>query len=348
METQSDSINVLIDLTLSDSDDEEVFVDLTLDYNDSLNHRESNGRKEKRSKLSAGEKSKHKHRHRKDQVILRNHMSTTSDKDKKTTKSSTDSSDQLYAFRKKAKPSPSKPVQLRVYGAIQYLAPEVLTTMQDIPFCPILPSKSTCYPKEECPICLEDLTEQIVKLNVCTHRFHQPCLEQTMAANIHHPACPICRRSTKEPLGKSPSGTMSVATSEQKCLGISDVNTIVITYTFLHGFQKSYNVQPGAPFRGIKCTAYLPNNTAGRDLQTRIVYAFRRGLSFLVGTVPGTDICVLGICPKSHNSSIRATPISWTDPNYFQTCNKELDALSVPAACALELPKEIVVSEVQN
>ncbi|GBO29225.1 hypothetical protein AVEN_242289-1 [Araneus ventricosus] len=59
--------------------------------------------------------------------------------------------------------------------------------LQHILFCPIMESVTDPI---ECSICLEHLTIEVFELD-CRHRFHRPCIRQTLHSNIN--ACPNCR-----------------------------------------------------------------------------------------------------------------------------------------------------------
>ena len=45
--------------------------------------------------------------------------------------------------------------------------------------------------EEDCPICLEPLKTNVVKLSLCTHRFHKKCIKQHFKLNGE--SCPMCR-----------------------------------------------------------------------------------------------------------------------------------------------------------
>jgi hypothetical protein len=45
--------------------------------------------------------------------------------------------------------------------------------------------------EEDCPICLEKLKKNVVKLSLCTHRFHKKCINQHFQSNGE--SCPMCR-----------------------------------------------------------------------------------------------------------------------------------------------------------
>ena len=212
---------------------------------------------------------------------------------------------------------------INLVGTIAY-KPENLNAAE-VPHRPVQPS----HVLEECPICLDDMTENIVKLNVCRHRFHAACIQQVLSSAAN-PCCPVCVRSTMEPMGSCPPGTMTVYSVPKDCSGFPNDGSIKIYFVVTQNFEKPRHC-------GLEQQAYLPKNEAGLDLLKRVAYAFSRGLSFEVVTsyVFSTRLS------SHHPSSTAATADSWATPGFMQLCNQELDALNVPEACALELSDQI-------
>jgi hypothetical protein len=83
-------------------------------------------------------------------------------------------------------------------------------------------------------------------------------------------------QNTQARTGSSPSGTMTAE--------LSSTDTIRITYNIPSGIQAFYHDNPGKVYAGITRVAYLPNNDEGRQLLTRLKYAWQHGLIFNVGT----------------------------------------------------------------
>lgn len=50
---------------------------------------------------------------------------------------------------------------------------------------------------EDCPICLEPLNKDVVKLSLCSHRFHKKCINQHFKLNGE--SCPMCRAEPHVP-----------------------------------------------------------------------------------------------------------------------------------------------------
>jgi deltex len=90
------------------------------------------------------------------------------------------------------------------------------------------------------------------------------------------------------PRGNQPDGTMRHTVVEFLPLygyenDASCSGTIKITYDIPDGMQTSAHPHPGVPFRGIRRTAYLPNNAEGRSILALLRRAFDARLIFTVG-----------------------------------------------------------------
>ena len=259
----------------------------------------------------------------------------------------------IQVVRKPSRIVPKTRSQITVAGSLFFSAPDTLESATETPFSNVNIGKLST-PPEECPICLDDMVcKDVVKLNTCTHCFHEACILPIVSpTNIA--LCPVCRTYTREPKGKSPSGRLHVYTAPQDCTGVPPgLRTIAIKYMIEGNIQKSYDPKPGTPFQGLaNHTAFVPNNSAGRDLLKRVVYAFRRGLSFQIFLAPSRSTAAVASAPSYktgtlHKLTVNATLQSWSDPTYFKRCHDQLDLLKVPLARALELPTEIRTKTVQ-
>lgn len=258
------------------------------------------------------------------------------------------------AKTKKVPVVPKTRSRVTVAGSLIFSAPNTLeSTTIETPFSHVNRGKLSPSP-EECPICLDDMVcKDVVKLNTCTHCFHKACI-LPIVSPANNALCPVCRACTKEPKGKSPSGRLHIYTAPRDCAGVPHgLRSIAINYRMSGGIQKAYDPQPGAPFQALaNHTAVVPNNPAGRDLLKRIVYAFRRGLSFAVFLAPSRSTAAVASATTYktgtlHKLTVNATLQSWSDPTYFKRCHDQLDLLKVPPARALELPTEICTNKVQ-
>jgi deltex-like protein len=199
-------------------------------------------------------------------------------------------------------------------------------------YCALPPSGAST---EECPICTDLLVNRkTVAISKCKHRFHKDCLDQALAYNNR---CPMCRVAVGEPSGSCPYGVMSVSsTNEFHCGGFPNVSTIVLNYTIKNGVQTAEHENPGQGFQGTTRRAYVPDYEEGRDLVKRLRYAFRRGLTFGVGTSltngRSNVVCWASI---HHKTMLKGGVHGWPDPSYFSNCHEELDQLNVPKASDL-------------
>ena len=179
----------------------------------------------------------------------------------------------------------------------------------------------------------DDKNTTIVKLR-CTHMFHRACLENALQNN--QSTCCVCRKPMKEPQGSCPSGTMSISMTGTACPGYqfsdgSPVDAITIHYDISSGTQKNYHYHPGTRFSGTHRTAYLPHCTEGVDLLTRLVYAWKHGLIFTVGTSLTSHAQNVTVWTSIHHkTSLGGGSHGFPDRAYLMNCNESLNALYVP------------------
>jgi Deltex C-terminal domain len=128
----------------------------------------------------------------------------------------------------------------------------------------------------------------------------------------------------QDPQDRCPSGTMTITQIDDSCPG-QGCSSLEIIY--------SIPADDGQP--GTTRVAYLPNNDAGRELLWRLMYAWKQGLIFKIGTSQTTgrpNSVVWATIP--HKTSLNPRePFSFPDspdPAYFTDCHARLDALYVP------------------
>ncbi|WAR21295.1 DTX3L-like protein, partial [Mya arenaria] len=102
----------------------------------------------------------------------------------------------------------------------------------------------------DCVICMDTIS--LPKTLICGHVFCTECIDQCF--KIGKVVCPTCFRVVGKITGDQPSGTMT-----------------------------SNHPSPGQPYRGIRRTAYFPNNDEGRTVCRMLKVAFRRKLVFTIG-----------------------------------------------------------------
>jgi deltex-like protein len=203
----------------------------------------------------------------------------------------------------------------------------------------------TAHRQHDCTLCYNALAaEPALRIRSCRHVFHESCLMTHCGGGGGRTAktCPTCQVGIGvPPAGRCPSGTMTIRLNGGAvCPGYSTTTTVIeITYHVPDGQRQApYHDQPGRSIPGTTRVAYLPNNREGRELLTRIKYAWRRGLIFTVGTSLTTGrtgvVCWSGDVP--HKTSLSpgrgGGPFSYPDPHYLDHCHHQLDVLGVPAA----------------
>jgi hypothetical protein len=132
---------------------------------------------------------------------------------------------------------------------------------------------------------------------------------------------------------------MAVSTSQTRCAGFEQYNTISIYYSIPSSTQMSYHDNPGQRQSSKSAIAYLPNNAEGQMLLKRLKHAFMHGLTFTVGTSMTTNIpnqCTWSSIHHKTQPSGGVRARGFPDANYFDNCHKELDGLNVPAANKLD------------
>ena len=215
--------------------------------------------------------------------------------------------------------NPSDAHRQHVY---RYDAPDSIGNATDLKVISI-PCFDTVDTGECCSVCLDPLLEAkpgdvpfCVSLNICSHKFHRGCILQALQRSR---ACPLCRILVSRPQGQSPSGLMKVTLMGNR--------QIVMEYSFPTDVQKAYHDNPGARYNGTVRRAYLPDSPEGKHLLSRLIFAFRCGLTFRVGT---------SLTNGRPNSITRLTGgvHGFPDPGYFRNANEELDNLGVPKDCS--------------
>ena len=221
-----------------------------------------------------------------------------------------------------------------------YKAPDHLFEISDVSnldsVCNLI---TTGNIKTDCPICMEKIVpapesdnswDLGCELKVCGHAVHIHCLAQALKFSSR---CPVCRFfvNNKKPQGTSPTGTMDIAYFPSSSAICDGHRAIRITYILEGGVQKSYHDNPGKTYRGDRRIAYLPDSQEGQQLLRRLVFAFRHGLTFRVGSslTTGRTNCITW-ASIHHKTSCRPGPHGFPDPAYFRNCNAELNSLGVP------------------
>ncbi|KAL7553932.1 hypothetical protein ACHAWF_017289 [Thalassiosira exigua] len=224
-------------------------------------------------------------------------------------------------------------VKANTSASYSYRAPSVIS--HGVPSSATHPPAESCNLDVCCAVCHEKLAnDKCVALAVCKHVFHFDCIDKAFKVKSE---CPICRTHVGAPQGKSPSGTLVVSTIPVPCTGFN-CRSIVMKYNMPSGMQLSYHEHPGQLFDGKRVHAYLPDNASGHMLLKRLIYAFKHGLIFTIGTSVTTgkeNQCTWASVHHKTSLNGGVKKHGFPDSNYFSNCNSELDGLGVPPADAL-------------
>ncbi|KAG8460602.1 hypothetical protein KFE25_011377 [Diacronema lutheri] len=193
----------------------------------------------------------------------------------------------------------------------------------------LLPSEYD--PEAECAITCcpfgHDRADPVVKLS-CGCMFNQSTVERALLAK---PQCPICRFQFEELLGPMPSGTMTVWREDEPCEGNDGARSFVLHYAFPSGRQGPQHPQPGIPYDGTERLCFVPDTTDGRRTVRLLREAFRRGLTFKIGTSITTGRANQVTWAIHHKTSrYGGTPAhGYPDPSYHARCAAECAALGL-------------------
>ncbi|XP_074642062.1 E3 ubiquitin-protein ligase DTX4-like [Tubulanus polymorphus] len=201
-------------------------------------------------------------------------------------------------------------------------------------------------PDEDCCICCDRLhssggfsadheEEAICKLNRCDHIFHRSCVSAMYNSGTKDGSlqCPTCKMIYGEKFGNCPPGRMEYGTFSAS-LPSFDCETIRIIYTIPPGIQGSDHPHPGKPFsaRAFPRYCYLPNNENGRKALQLLEIAWRRRLTFTIGTSATTGEQNTVTWNEIHHKTEFGSNESghgFPDTNYFDNLFAELAAQGV-------------------
>ncbi|XP_049327950.1 E3 ubiquitin-protein ligase DTX3L-like [Astyanax mexicanus] len=182
--------------------------------------------------------------------------------------------------------------------------------------------------KDDCPICMESFSD-LVKLK-CGHRLCRVC--QKRAAKSMGEICPVCKRSYGMLTGNQPEGEMKYSTLRYDLPGYPRCGTIEIIYDIPSGIQTDEHPNPGHPYSGIKCRAYLPDSPEGRQVLHLLIRAFDQRLIFTVGksTTTGAQNTVIWN-DIHHKTNTTGGPEGngYPDSNYMKRVKEELKAKGI-------------------
>eukprot|EP01105_Mastigella_eilhardi_P013882 TRINITY_DN3163_c0_g2_i1.p1 TRINITY_DN3163_c0_g2~~TRINITY_DN3163_c0_g2_i1.p1 ORF type:complete len:383 (+),score=97.14 TRINITY_DN3163_c0_g2_i1:156-1304(+) len=199
--------------------------------------------------------------------------------------------------------------------------------------------------KESCCICLCPLLEDspadqtpLVQLVACSHVFHRDCIANCVKNAALK--CPLCGAATGVLTGNQPAGKMQISKARHSLPGHPGAGTIIVQYYFPSGVQTAEHPNPGHHYSGTSRETYFPDTPEGNKVVELLKEAFRRRMTFTVGTsvTTGQPNCVIwaGIHHKTDTSGGEENH-GYPDPTYLQRVTHELAAAGV-VDCATTSP----------
>ncbi|OWF48702.1 E3 ubiquitin-protein ligase DTX4 [Mizuhopecten yessoensis] len=197
--------------------------------------------------------------------------------------------------------------------------------------------------EEDCCICCEKLThpsgygeEQkeatvVFQLSKCTHMFHKLCINAMYESGAKNGCvqCPTCKTIYGEKHGNCPRGVMEYHRIPQSLPSYSDCHSIRILYHIPPGVQGPDNPHPGKRYstRGFPRVGFLPDNEKGRKVLKLLMLAWKRRLTFTIGTSTTTGEGDTVTWNEIHHKTEFGTNYSghgYPDPNYLENVLMEL------------------------
>ncbi|XP_060603250.1 uncharacterized protein LOC132756248 isoform X2 [Ruditapes philippinarum] len=175
--------------------------------------------------------------------------------------------------------------------------------------------------EDDCVICMDKI-EEAAKLK-CGHQFCKECIEGYFKVKQ---VCPTCGQVCGVIIGDQPDGTLDVAKIRSSCTGYEGCKTIAMSYNFPPGNQGQMHPRPGAYYRGICRTGFLPDTKEGREICAMLKVAFERRLVFTIGMSRTTgEEGVITWNDIHHKTDHRpGTQFGYPDDTYLQRVREEL------------------------
>ncbi|XP_069840938.1 E3 ubiquitin-protein ligase DTX3L-like [Dendropsophus ebraccatus] len=181
--------------------------------------------------------------------------------------------------------------------------------------------------EEPCPICLDKINNK--KVLPCKHEFCDTCFQKCSEMKQ---VCPVCSVPYGVVIGNQPDGTMTHNKVSFSLPGYPGCGTIQIHYNIPGGTQQKNHPNPGKRFSGTFRTAYLPDNTEGRDVLHLLKKAFDQKLIFTVGdshTTHASDTVTWNDIHHKTTTHGGTTGYGYPDPDYLKRVREELKAKGI-------------------
>jgi len=160
----------------------------------------------------------------------------------------------------------------RPYG--QLILPEDLEAQEEINM-DSLTSKAEPS-KDDCAVCVDELSEDIIKINACGHLFHRLCVASWFAQKQ---TCPMCNVQVGKITGCQPKHATMQWYIDTGGIAASEVDTyIVVRFYFPDGKDDQ-----GQRYHGRHDIGFLHDNVEGRVLLEMFKVAFRRRVMYGLG-----------------------------------------------------------------
>jgi len=160
----------------------------------------------------------------------------------------------------------------RPYG--QLTLPEDLEAQEEINM-DSLTSKAQPS-KDDCAVCVDELSEDIIKINACGHLFHRLCVAEWFAQKQ---TCPMCNVQVGKITGKQPTHATMQWYIDKGGIAASPIDTyIVVRFYFPDGKDDQ-----GQRYHGRHDIGFLHDNVEGRVLLEMFKVAFRRRVMYGLG-----------------------------------------------------------------
>ncbi|XP_070572581.1 E3 ubiquitin-protein ligase DTX4-like isoform X2 [Ptychodera flava] len=208
-------------------------------------------------------------------------------------------------------------------------------------------SKVKKPPKEDCPICFEELccssgyeenkaTSIVFKLEKCRHIFHKSCLAAMYNSGPKDGSlqCPTCKAIYGVKHGNQPPGSMDYHVIPYSLPGYRDCDSIRVIYNIPPGTQGPEHPHPGKRYsaRGFPRHCYLPNNEKGRKVLRLLILAWDRRLIFTISTSATTGEANTVTWNEIHHKTefgSNLTGHGYPDPQYLDNVLMELQTQGV-------------------
>ncbi|KAL5016672.1 hypothetical protein ScPMuIL_006261 [Solemya velum] len=203
--------------------------------------------------------------------------------------------------------------------------------------------------EEDCCICFERMCQPsgygsggpddsaVIQLQKCTHMFHKLCLGAMYDSGAKDGSiqCPTCKQIYGEKYGNCPRGEMEYQIIP-RALPTHDCHTIHIQYHISPGIQGPEHPNPGKRFstRGFPRYGYLPDNQRGRKVLRLLIVAWKRRLTFTIGSSATTGEADTVTWNEIHHKTELGSNFSghgYPDPNYLSNVEAELALQGVTA-----------------